>query len=408
MVGIYEALPISYIRKAALKEALRQVRIEDQNTDYLDIGPVNKPMHMLISWLEDGPDSGEFKKHVSRIPDFMWYFILIRMSVDGMMMNGTNGSQLWDTAFAVQAILEGKLANEPEFIPMIDQCLNFLEDCQIKRNHQYIAEGFRHPTQGAWPFSTRDQGYTVSDCTAEALKSVIMIQNRDSCSISLISDERLFDAVDILLSMQNASGGYASYEAIRGPKWMELLNPAQVFGNIMVEYEYPECTTAVLLGLQKFQYYYPQYRAEEVKETISGAVGYIRSSQLDDGSWYGAWGICFTYATFFAVESLSSIGENYDNSDAIRKACDFLVNHQMSDGGWGETYKSCETQTWNNHETSQIVQTSWALLALMSAKFPNRAVIDRGIQLIMSRQQSNGEWLQEGIEGVFNKVFFFN
>lgn len=46
----------------------------------------------------------------------------------------------------------------------------------------------------------------------------------------LISDRRLQDAVDILLAMQNADGGFASYELIRGPGWLEWLNPAEVFG----------------------------------------------------------------------------------------------------------------------------------------------------------------------------------
>lgn len=57
-------------------------------------------------------------------------------------------------------------------------------------------------------------------------------------------------------------------------------------------------------------------------------------------------GICFTYAAMFALESLSLAGEVYDNSPSVRKACEFLVKHQMDDGGWGETYmvsdrKSC-------------------------------------------------------------------
>lgn len=46
----------------------------------------------------------------------------------------------------------------------------------------------------------------------------------------LVSDRRLMDAVDILLGMQNADGGFASYELIRGPGWLEWLNPAEVFG----------------------------------------------------------------------------------------------------------------------------------------------------------------------------------
>lgn len=49
-------------------------------------------------------------------------------------------------------------------------------------------------------------------------------------------------------------------------------------------------------------------------------------------------GICFTYATMFALEALSLVGENYTNSRSVREACDFLLQHRMDDGGWGETY----------------------------------------------------------------------
>ena len=38
------------------------------------------------------------------------------------------------------------------------------------------------------------------------------------------------DAVDVMLTMQNPNGGFASYELIRGPHWLEWLNPAEVFG----------------------------------------------------------------------------------------------------------------------------------------------------------------------------------
>ena len=42
-------------------------------------------------------------------------------------------------------------------------------------------------------------------------------------------------------------------------------------------------------------------------------------------------------------------------------------------------------------------------MALMHAKYPDKKPIKKGIDLLMSRQQPNGEWLREGIEGVFNK-----
>lgn len=40
----------------------------------------------------------------------------------------------------------------------------------------------------------------------------------------LVSERRMQDAVDILLGMQNSDGGFASYELIRGPGWLEWLN----------------------------------------------------------------------------------------------------------------------------------------------------------------------------------------
>ena len=52
---------------------------------------------------------------------------------------------------------------------------------------------------------------------------------------------------------------------------------------------------------------------------------------------------------------------------------------------------------------SLVVQTSWALIGIMNARYPNVEPIKKGIKLLMARQQGNGEWLQETIEGVFNK-----
>lgn len=43
--------------------------------------------------------------------------------------------------------------------------------------------------------------------------------------------ERLYEAVNIILSMHNkGSGGWATYEQTRAGKWFELLNPSEVFG----------------------------------------------------------------------------------------------------------------------------------------------------------------------------------
>ncbi|KAI8968238.1 terpenoid cyclases/protein prenyltransferase alpha-alpha toroid [Mycotypha africana] len=390
------ASKLPWLRKYALKLTIDQIKMEDENSFYLDIGPVNKAMNWLVVYYHYGKDSYEFKEHVKRNADFMW------MGPEGMMMNGTNGSQLWDAAFITQACVEARLADNPQYRENMVKTLEFLDVTQIKRDPPNMEKCYRQSSKGAWPFSTRDQGFTVSDCTAEGLKATIAIQQLPNMQ-QLIDLSRLRDAVDVLLTMQNSDNGFASYETIRATHLLEYLNPAEVFGNIMTEYSYPECTTAVLMGLRSFIQIDPEYRRAEIDETCRRALLYIKKVQNADGSWYGAWAICYTYAAMFALQSLASVGEHYETSEHAKRGCDFLIQHQEKDGGWGETYRSCELHVYSHNEKSQVVNTAFAVMALLYAKYPHKEPIRRGIQLIMKRQKANGEWLQESIEGVFNK-----
>lgn len=56
---------------------------------------------------------------------------------------------------------------------------------------------------------------------------------------------------------------------------------------------------------------------------------------------YGSWGVCSTYATWFALEGLAAVGKTYENCLAIREGVGFLLKKQNSSGGWGESYLSC-------------------------------------------------------------------
>lgn len=221
-----------------------------------------------------------------------------------------------------------------------------------------------------------------------------------------IEDENLYNAVDVILNIQNVNdfefGSFSSYETIRATPLLENLNPAEVFNNIMVEYPYVECTDSSVLGLTYFAEFYPNYRTDQIKFSIENAINYIIKAQAEDGSWYGSWGICYTYASMFALEALNSVGYSYVNSDTVRKGCDFLVSKQLADGGWSESMKSCETGTYVNTEQSLVVQTSWALIGLILADYPNKEAIERGLALLMSRQKRTGEWKFEDMNGVFN------
>ncbi|OQO15300.1 hypothetical protein B0A48_00683 [Cryoendolithus antarcticus] len=401
--------------------AWRLIQIEDANTDHGCLATVNAPMNTLACFIAEGPDSYSFKRHRQKLHEGMW------MTGRGMLVCGTDGLQTWDTSFSIQSLTGSGLAHEPKYRPMLLNALKFLETQQFtehcvgyetsslysdpptaKVNAQF---GYRQPRKGGWGFSGKGQGYIVSDCVSEALKSVLLLQtttNPDDPSKRIfpevMSFERLRWAVDIILSMQNETGGIASYEARRGSTKLEVLNAAEVFGRIMVEYDYPECTTSCVTAVQLFRQVYPDYRAEAIESFMTRAVDWIRKDQRDDGSWYGSWGICFTYAGFFALESLATQGETYENSERVQRACKFFLDRQNADGGWGESYKSCETGRWCDHpDGSQVVQTAWVVCAMLEAKFPQREPLERAVRLMMERQQENGEWLQEGIEGVFNK-----
>lgn len=372
------------------------IRMEDENTDYAGLGPVNNPMNMIACYIHDGPDSYSVRRHRERLNDYMW------VKDEGMLANGTNGVQAWDTAFITQAVVVAGFADQPKWRPMLTKALEFLDEHQLRENVPDQEKCYRQHRKGAWPFSTNTQGYTVSDCTAEGLRSTIQLQEMHDYP-KLISVERLKDSVDCLLLMQNPSGGFTEYETTRGSEKIEWLNAAEVFGGIMIGYDYPECTTASVTALSLFSKYHPDYRADEIKAAKDKAVEYIKRAQRPDGSWYGSWGICFTYAAMFALESLASIGETYQNSEPSRRGCEFLLSKQMDDGGWGESYLSCEKHVYTHNAKSQVVQTAWACLALMEAGYPHKEPLQRAMKVMMSRQQANGEWLQESIEGVFNQ-----
>jgi len=89
----------------------------------------------------------------------------------------------------------------------------------------------------------------------------------------------------------------------------------------------------------------------------------------------------------------------------------FLLKRQNTDGGWGETYLSCVDKVYSQdsmftHGSSGVVQTAWALLALMAAEVSSaseKEAVNRGIRFLMSTQQPDGDWPQENITGVFNR-----
>lgn len=170
ILGIYEPCAIPPLRKMATEKLYDLIVKEDENTSYQDLGPVNKMMNLVARAFVEGPESEAYAQHKIKRRDFMW------IGPNGMSMGGTNGVQLWDIAFIVQALVESGLAEEEENRESLLKALHWLDESQIQENPKHFESAYRHRTKGAWPFSTKEQGYTVSDCTGEGLKAVIYLQ----------------------------------------------------------------------------------------------------------------------------------------------------------------------------------------------------------------------------------------
>jgi hypothetical protein len=77
ILSLYEPYHVESVRQKALDECLLQIRMENDNTKSLCIGPVNFVMHIIVMWLVDGPKSASYLSMLDRIKDYMWCVLLL-------------------------------------------------------------------------------------------------------------------------------------------------------------------------------------------------------------------------------------------------------------------------------------------------------------------------------------------
>lgn len=382
------------LRQLAMRRILKRIRAEDENTDAICIGPINKMLHALI-WHEVAPSSQLAKRHRQRMRDYLWE------TNAGVHIQGYESSQLWDTAFALQSLSAARHANllDDRIAPVARRAASFVEAQQVRHEVPYPRLTHRGPSVGGWPFSTLEHGWPITDCTAEGLKAGLAAE---AFGVPALEEKRLREAVVWMLRQQNPDGGWPTYERQRAGAWLELFNPSDVFDDIMIDYSYVECTSACVQALVAVRERLSLPLRLRVDRALRRAERYIRKAQREDGSWQGSWGVCFSYGTWFGVAGLRSLGASTRDA-ALQEAAGYLLAKEHPDGAWGEDFRSCPEGRWIQAEAPRVVTTSWALMTLCMSGHAHHGCVERGVRLICERVGNTGEAPPEGTAGVFNR-----
>lgn len=392
LLAAYERHHCSKLRRKGLAVCLERIVYEQRTTRYQGISPVSGLLNCLALFAEN-PQHPDLAANLDAVEAWRW-----EDEAEGIRYVGAR-SNTWDTAFAVQAIMEAPTVAD-HAAQALERANEFLKNAQMAEELPDYRAFWRDPALGGWCFSDGQHRWPVSDCTAEALSALLFLYESGIPVAAPLSEERLRQAVEFILSRQNADGGFGTYERRRAGKLLEAINPSEMYGQCMTELSYIECTASALAALCHYRKHYPDFADGRVGRASGKALALLRKSQLKDGSYPGFWGINYTYAIFHVAKALR-MADVPPEDPLLQSAALWLITKQRPDGGWGEHYSSCLEGRYVEHPQSQVVMTSWALLALLDILPAEHEATQRGIAWLAGQQQDNGDWPRQAVNGVF-------
>jgi len=319
---------------------------------------------------------------------------MARQAIDNLLTERNNTiycqpslSPIWDTALVSQALIETE-NNKPSI--EVKNALDWLKDQQLSNEPGDWRIQKPELDGGGWAFQYSNYYYPDLDDTS-MVAWAMQRTNNDKYA------ESIKRAAIWVAGMQSRGGGFGSFDINNTHFYLNeipfadhgaLLDPptADVTGRAIA-----------LLSLANRKKY---------TENIKAGIDYLKIEQENDGSWFGRWGTNYIYGTWSVLTALEIAGE--DSQQAyIKKAVEYLLQIQNSDGGWGESNDSYYPPKHYRPCKSTAFQTAWVLLALLAVGEVKNTSVKKGINYLLSNQLSNGQWYDDSYTAPgFPRVFY--
>ncbi|EFC82375.1 squalene--hopene cyclase [Parafrankia sp. EUN1f] len=316
---------------------------------------------------------------------------------DGARMIEASQSPVWDTALAVNAIVEAGdvIGIEPDD-PALLRAADWLLGQEIRdRSGDWQVN---HPglPGGGWAFEFENDTYPDTDDTAEVLLALRHVRHPAPEKIESATDR----TVTWLLGLQSRDGGWGAYDSDNTSTLVYKI-PFGDFG-ALTDPPSADVTAHVVEALV-------DAGLTEDPRTQRG-VSWLLDHQESDGSWFGRWGVNHVYGTGSVLPALAAAGLA-PSHPAIGGGVAWLLSRQNSDGGWGEDLRSYSDPRWIGRGVSTASQTAWGMLGLLAGEQgPDVAVaLARAADWLADQQRPDGNWDEDQFTGTgFPGDFYLN
>ncbi len=296
-------------------------------------------------------------------------------------------SPVWDTSLAAHAMLE---AGDETSVKAAQEGCDWLIDRQILEVKGDWIKKAPNLRPGGWAFQYWNDYYPDVDDTAV----VGMAMHRTGDPKYKESIDR---AEEWVLGMQSSNGGWGAFDIDNNKDYLNYV-PFADHGALL---DPPtEDVTARCLS------FLAQLGHDTQHPVVAKGLKYLKDTQQEDGSWFGRWGTNYIYGTWSVLCALNMLEEPHD-APYIRKAVDWMLSRQNSDGGWGEDGATYFEGREKECKESTPSQTAWAVLGLMAVGEIDNPAVQRGIEFIMSAKNEAGKWEEPWFTAVgFPRIFY--